>query len=192
MFFARSAIVLWVYPERETLMSATPCMAVFTGETKDEIVNNRGSKAWKLNRQRATGIKKLVCTRNARNQATLGCEKHRAAFLLAEIENIVRSPEQPDRWIIKINKVAEPLEGILVKGGWPVGWQYPIAYTTLEELEIDETQWKWRELLPDNSEGPRDGHRKGVTFKEIIAEARRSLAKALDVPESSVIIEIRG
>lgn len=173
-------------------MAGTPCIAVFTGESRDEIVKTRGSKAWKMNRHRATGIKRLVCTRNARHHATLSWEKHRAAFLLAEIENIVRSPEEPDRWIIKINRVAEPAEGKPAKGGWPVGWQYPIAYTTLEELEIDETQWEWREFPLDENEGPRSEHRKAASFKEIIADARRSLAEALDVPESSVVIEIRG
>src|SRR5271166_4051879 len=101
---------------------ATPCIAVLTGESADEIKKHKASKSWKMNRHRAAGIPKLACTRNARHHNAPSGEAHRCVFLLAEIENIIPSPEDSTRWMIKISRYAEPAKGTQVKGSWPVGW----------------------------------------------------------------------
>jgi len=113
-------------------------VVVFTGRKPEEILRPdvQGSGDWRLDPERARQAEFLVCTRN-RHSADFpaAAEPHRAAFLIGRIVDVVRAPDRPDRWLIKISEyIACNIPNSWAKSGH---LRYPVWYTTIEDLGID-------------------------------------------------------
>jgi hypothetical protein len=111
-------------------------IVTFTGRPIDEILEQGGSRDWRLDAERAKHFDYLVCTQNRHNPGFRApTAPHRAAFLIGRISCVVRSPERHERWLIKISEYIEyNIPNIWGKLGH---LRYPVWYTTLEELGID-------------------------------------------------------
>lgn len=116
---------------------AHTAVAIFTARNRREILEDGGSRDWRLDADRARRSEFLVCTQNRHNpDHDFGAPDapHGAAFLIGRITDVVRSPE-PGRWLIRIREyVACDIPNIWGKLGHA---RYPVRYTTLEELGID-------------------------------------------------------
>jgi hypothetical protein len=111
-------------------------IVTFTARNLQWILDDGGSRDWRLDADRARHSVFLVCTQN-RNNAGFGAPTaaHGHAFLIGRISGIVPSPDRPDRWLIKISEyIACDIPNIWGKHGH---LRYPVWYTTLEELGID-------------------------------------------------------
>jgi len=100
------------------------------------ILRDGGSRDWRLNPDRARLCEFLVCTQNC-NNTDFGAPTapHGAAFLIGHRSDIIRSWERPDRWHIGISDfIVCDIPNIWAKLGHR---RYPVAYATLEEVDID-------------------------------------------------------
>lgn len=171
-------------------------IVVLTVEGAAAILSAGGSQAWRLNVGRATESEFLVCIQNG-NKGEWGStwgsptEPHNTAFLIGRITEIVPSPKDAERWLIKIGEYAR----ISVPGVWQA-WRYPVRYLSLEELGIDPAKLTW-ETMPDVAETPEPEeetapvHRAGGNALTM-AEAKKGLALTFNVPPEAIEITIRG
>jgi hypothetical protein len=131
-------------------------IVVFTARSLDEILRDGGSRDWRLDADRARGCKYLVCTQNRRN-SDFGAPTapHGAAFLIGRISGVVRSPDDPARWLIEISEYIDyVIPNIWAKSGH---LRYPVWYTTLEDLGIDlSTLPPFTVLAPPQPDGMRE------------------------------------
>lgn len=113
-------------------------VVTFTSRPLQWILEDGGSRDWRLDPQRAAKAEFLVCTQN-RHNATFGtpAAAHGAAFLIGRVSAVVPSPDDPRRWLIKFSEYTVPPEPIPNIWGKLGPQRYPICYTTLEELGID-------------------------------------------------------
>jgi hypothetical protein len=113
--------------------------------------------------------------------------------MVGRIRDVVRSPERPERYLVKFSEYAR----IDYPNAWP-GLRNPVRYATLEDFGIpspDTLTWR---PMPDNDSAveptpmaaPPDEDREG--FGPLtIAEAKAGLALGLGVPEGAIEITIR-
>jgi hypothetical protein len=131
-------------------------IVVFTARSLDEILRDGGSRDWRLDAERARDCEYLVCTQNRRNK-DFGAPTapHGSAFLIGRVSGVVRSPDDPARWLIKISEYVERIiPNIWGKSGH---LRYPVWYTTLEDLGIDlSTLPPFAALVPPQSDGMRE------------------------------------
>jgi hypothetical protein len=113
-------------------------VVTFTARPLEEIVQDGGSRDWRLDPERARQAEYLVCTQNRHSQGfRTPTAPHGAAFLIGRIADVVRSPERPERWLITISEYVAldpPIPNIWGKSG---NLRYPVWYTSLEALGID-------------------------------------------------------
>ncbi len=111
-------------------------VVTFTARNLEWILDDGGSRDWRLDADRARRSEFLVCTQNCHNTgADAPTAAHGHAFLIGRISDVVPSPDRPDRWLIKISDyVGCDIPDIWGKFGH---LRYPVWYTTLEELGID-------------------------------------------------------
>ena len=166
-------------------------IAVFTADSRNEILEIGGSAAWVVAEKQARRREFLICIRNARDVDFPGHERHGTAFLVGRISGL--KPHGHDRkgmprWIIEISEYA--LVDYPEKWG---EWRNPVKYTTLEELGIDLKKLKFQPMpiptkvlaLPAPPERSKTG---GLT----IAEAKAGLALQFGVPPEAIEILIKG
>jgi hypothetical protein len=159
----------------------TDAVVVLTARGQETILSEGGSQAWRLNEHRTRGIEFLVCVQNRHNGDWGGAtEPHSTAFLIGRISEIAKSPERPDRWIIKISEYAP----INIPNVWQA-WRYPIRYMSLEELQIDPTTL---ELQPLREQAVEEAPVQKLG--DVIAAARQQIAAAAGVPDSAVRISV--
>jgi hypothetical protein len=155
-------------------------IVVFTARGPEKILAEEGSQAWRLRADRARQSDYLVCTQNRHNggwgNAT---EPHGTAFLIGRISEIVPSPERPDRWLIKISEYAR----ISIPNVWQ--WQYPVRYTSLEELQIDPKKLAFEPVqkLPMEEFS-------SLRLGDVIETAKQQIAAAAGVPNSAIRISV--
>lgn len=113
-------------------------VVTFTARPLDWILQDGGSRDWRLDPDRAGKAEFLVCTQN-RHNASFGAPiaPHGAAFLIGRVSGVVPSPEEPGRWLIKFSEYTIPREPIPNIWGKLGRQRYPVCYTTLEDLGID-------------------------------------------------------
>ena len=120
-----------------------PAIVTFTAKPCDRIIRDGGSRDWRLDPERARRAAYLVCVQNRRPSGAVDPvfgppdAPHGAAFLIGRISAVVPSPENPDRWLIKISEYSvpdSPIPNIWAKSGH---LRYPVWYTSLEDLGID-------------------------------------------------------
>src|SRR5216684_8204936 len=163
-------------------------IAVFTANSRDEILAIGGSSAWVVAEKQARRREFLVCVRNARDVDFPDHEPHGTAFLVGRISGL--RPNGIDkkgmqRFIIDISEYA--VVDYPEKWG---EWRNPVKYTTLEELGIDLRKLTFKPMPKPTKTPPPppDPPKKGLT----IAEAKAGLALQFGVPQDAIEILIKG
>ena len=159
-------------------------IAVFTADTVEDILAQRGSAGWVVNPAKAGQCKYLVCCKkeswkNRKTGVPAG-----AAFLIGIVSGLQKRTDSENdrgqsRFVIEISDYA-----LLNKPGvWNKEARNPVAYQTLGELGIDLKGLKFKPL-PSTQ---------GLTGKGMtIAEAKKALALSFGVRPEDVEITIRG
>jgi len=158
---------------------------VFTARSPNRILAEGGSQAWVLDRRRARQAEYLVCAQNTQTNWGDATEPHGTAFLVGRVADVIRSPEDEDRWLIRISEYAQ----IDLPDAWQ-GWRNPVRYTTLEEIGIDPATLTFKPI-PEMSEDPVSADDAGVK-PLTIAEAKAGLAAQFSVSVDAIEITIRG
>jgi hypothetical protein len=170
---------------------AHSAIAVFTANSRKDILGVGGSAAWVVAEKQARRREFLVCVRNARDVVFHDHEPHGTAFLVGRISGLKpygQDKKGMQRWIIQISEYAE----VNYPEAWGE-WRNPVKYTTLEDLGIhlEELQFK---PMPERTKDlppppPPDRSKTGALT---IAEAKAGLALQFGVPPEAIDILIRG
>lgn len=157
------------------------CIVVLTARGKSRILKEGGSQAWRLNANHAGKCKYVVCVQNTNKNWGQPEAPHHTAFLVGKISGISKSQEADceDRWIINISEYAD----ILMPNKWD-GNRNPVAYSSLEEMEIDINSLTFEKLEAKNI--TEDNSRDKIS----VAEAKKLLAKNFGVSEENISITI--
>jgi len=166
-------------------------IAVFTANSRDQILEIGGSASWVVAEKQARRREFLVCIRNARDVDFHDHEPHGTAFLVGRISGLkshgVDRKGMP-RWIIEISDYAV----VDYPEAWGE-WRNPVKYTTLEELGIDLKKLKFKPMPAPTKPPPApavpDRSKAGALT---IAEAKAGLALQFGVPPEAIEILIKG
>ena len=164
-------------------------IAVFTANSRDEILEVGGSAAWVVAEKQARRREFLVCIRNARGVDFPGHEPHGTAFLVGRISGLKpygQDKKGMQRFIIQIGEYA----AVDYPEAWGE-WRNPVKYTTLEELGIDLKKLKFKPTSPTKVLPPPPPDR-SKTGALTIAEAKAGLALQFGVPPEAIEILIKG
>ena len=170
---------------------AHPAIAVFTANSRDEILEIGGSASWVLSENKARRHQYLVCIRNARNVAFPDHEPHGTAFLVGRISGFKAHGSDKKgmpRWVIELREYAV----VDLPEAWR-DWRNPVKYTTLEELGIDPKKLKFKPMPAPTKElppsAPTPPAKQGALT---IAEAKAGLALQFGVAPEAIEIHIKG
>lgn len=160
-------------------------IAVFTGQSKDEILRNGGSQAWVLNKKNAMRAAYAVLYYNQHAEWSKSKIDHGKAFIVGKISSVAKSKDYPDRSIILFDEFAE-VDKTYTWGGW----RNPVKYATLEELEIDVEMLTFKPM-PEVSSSiePITANRNTPLT---IEAAKIGLALTFGVKPEAIEINIRG
>jgi hypothetical protein len=165
-------------------------IAVYTGDTVEEILAQRGSGGWVINPAKASQRKYVVCCRKENWKNRKAGVRNRAAFLVGIVSGLQKRTDSDNergqwRFLIEISQYA-----LLNKPDvWNKKARNPVAYFTLSELGIDLRGLKFKRLPSAPAPtGLRDATAKTMT----IAEAKKALAASFGVTPEDVEITIRG
>jgi hypothetical protein len=166
-------------------------IAVFTAESRKEILAVGGSVSWVVAEKQARRREFLVCIRNARDVDFPDHEPHGTAFLVGRIKDLqshgIDRKGMP-RWIIKLSEYADA--DYPEKWG---EWRNPVKYTTLEELGIDLKKLKFKPMpAPTKVLTPPAPPERSKPGGLTIAEAKAGLALQFGVPPEAIEIVIKG
>ena len=166
-------------------------IAVFTANSRDEILEVGGSASWVVAEKQARRREFLVCIRNARAVDFHDHEPHGTAFLVGRVSGLKpygQDKKGMQRWIIQISEYAV----IDYPEAWGE-WRNPVKYTTLEELGIDLKELKFKPMPePTKDLPPPLPPDRSKTGALTIAEAKAGLALQFGVPPEAIDILIRG
>lgn len=166
-------------------------IAVFTANSRDQILEVGGSAAWVVAEKQARRREFLVCIRNAREVDFHDHEPHGTAFLVGRISGL--KPHGQDkkgmqRFIIEISEYAVANH----PEAWGE-WRNPVKYTTLEELGIDPKKLEFKPMPARTKElPPPSPPERPKTGALTIAEAKAGLALQFGVPPEAIEILIKG
>ncbi|QCO23157.1 hypothetical protein C9E88_016720 (plasmid) [Acinetobacter cumulans] len=163
------------------------CVVVLTARGKSRILKEGGSQAWRLNAHHAGKCSYVVCVQNRNKSWGQPEAKHHTAFLIGKISSISQSQEEGSqgRWIINISEYAD----ISIPNVWD-GNRNPVAYRTLEELNIDLENLQFNKLEQEPNVLEQANKPKEELEKISIPEAKRLLANYFDVPQENISITI--
>lgn len=128
---------------------------VFTAKTISRLIREGGTSSWVLDPIRAAKCKYAICTRNAEakpdseNEWGIGPEKHRSAFLIGRVKDVILSPGYKDRHLVRFSKFAlldipdlwKKYEGKVKRPP-----RSSIRYTYLEDTGINPKDLKWKKM----------------------------------------------
>lgn len=165
-------------------------IVVFTADSLDSILRQGGSGDWVVSAKKANSCKYIVCCRKPNWSNRKEGIPDRAAFLIGRVAGLRQragseTPRDQMRYLIQMADYAK-----LEKPGiWKENVRNPVAYATLDELQIDLRGLKFIPM-PEVDAG---------TAKEIpggnqmtIADAKKGLALTFGVNPDDVEIIIRG
>ena len=163
------------------------CVVILTARGKSRILREGGSQAWRLNAHHAGKCSYVVCVQNRNKSWGQPEAKHHTAFLIGKISSISQSQEEGSqgRWIINISEYAD----ISIPNVWD-GNRNPVAYRTLEELNIDLENLQFNKLEQEPNVLEQANKPKEELEKISIPEAKRLLANYFDVPQENISITI--
>ena len=160
---------------------------IFTGKSVDRILNEGGTSSWKLNQHRARQMEYAVCYRNVKRTDEIGGgptpEDHHASFLIGRIRDIVPSPSEAGRWLIRFSEYAR-LDG---KEIW-AGDRNPVIYDDIANLNIDLNALDWSRMSVTEAPSVKVSAPKGMSIDEV----KQGLARRFGVREDQVRITIEA
>jgi hypothetical protein len=174
---------------------------VFTSESKESLVKNGGSRAWRAVISKLEQAEYLICTQNTNKLHEHDPEiDHGQAFYIGRVQNI--EIVEDDRKFIKVSEYAFlPNEEVfkeawkkLTQGESNQAQQYPVAYRDTNELfemlhlELDELDWITVDQTIDIVNEPKTNT--SVSLPELIEEARQKISEAANVSPDKVTIQI--
>jgi hypothetical protein len=173
-------------------------VVTFTRRSTEEILETGGSQAWRLSPIAARENQYLVCARNKRHVNSQGPEPHLTGFLIGKISDIVPSPENESRYVVKISEWA-PLN---IPNLWSFG-RNPVHYTHLDKLGIKPDDLDFQPLpkpkraIANNGSAPGSlngsQNRSAHSARALtISEAKAGLALTFGVPPEAIEVTIRG
>lgn len=163
----------------------TNAVVVFTARSTQNILNEGGTSAWRLDRNHALRCGFVVCARNGNARWVEGKEAHHSAFLVGKIKDVVPTAEYPGRFLIQLSEYAL----VNIPDVWK-GERNPVKYSTLEDLGIEAATLTWKPM-PKPTEVLGTGNASGRT-PLTIDEAKQGLAFKFSVPVEAIEITIRG
>ena len=163
-------------------------IVVFTADTLDSILRKGGSGDWVVSAKKADSCKYIVCCRKPNWSNRKEGIPARAAFLIGRVAGLLkRSGSENDRdqmrYLIQIADYA-----VIEKAGvWREDVRNPVAYSTLDALQIDLRGLKFIPMPPAavTNETPGASHM-------TIADAKKGLAATFGVSPEDIEITIRG
>jgi hypothetical protein len=164
-------------------------IVVFTADTRDLILGKGGSGDWVVSAKKADGCKYIVCCRKPNWSNRKEGLPGRAAFLMGRVAGLRERPGSENgrdqmRYLIQMADYA-----LLEKPGvWKDNVRNPVAYSTLDDLQIDLRGLKFKPM-PAGADPTNDSlEAKHMT----IAEAKKGLAETFGVTPEDIEITIRG
>lgn len=175
---------------------------VFTSESKDSLVKNGGSRAWRAVLSKLEQAEYLICTQNTNKLHEHDPEiDHGQAFYIGKVRNI--EIVEDDRKFIQVSEYAFLPNDVVFKEAWKrltqgesnQAQQYPVAYKDTNELfemlhlNLDELDW----ITVDQTQRINLNEPKTITsvnLPELIEEARQKISEAANVSPDKVTIQI--
>jgi hypothetical protein len=165
-------------------------LAVFTSRTIERMCAEGGSQAWTFSAVNARTCHWLICVWNARGAyAESGAAHlaHREAFLIAPIDSIDPSPQEPERWIARFHEYAR----ISIPNAWN-GQRLPFRYLTLGDFGIAPENLRFVPTGPVVNGGAAVPSVRPTVMPISIESAKLGLAATFNVPPEAIEITIRG
>ena len=164
-------------------------IVVFTADSRDKILRDRGSGDWVVSAKKADSCKYIVCCRKPFWNNRKEDIPARAAFLIGHVSGLLQRPGSENgrdqmRYLIRIADYAE-LDKPRV---WKENVRNPVAYATLEELGIDLRGLTFKPLPAGAAAPAENSAEKPMT----IADAKAGLAATFGVSPGDIEITIRG
>ena len=169
---------------------ADKVLAVFTSRTVERMCSEGGSQAWTFSAVNARGCHWLICVWNARGAyAESGADRlaHREAFLIAPIDSIDPSPQEPERWIVRFHEYAR----IAIPNAWN-GQRLPFRYLTLDDFGISPEDLQFIPAAAVVHGGTSVPRLRPTAMPLSIEAAKIGLAAKFNVPPEAIEITIRG
>jgi hypothetical protein len=172
-------------------MAKHDTIVVFTADSRDSIVRDRGSGDWVVSANKANSCKYIVCCRKPNWSNRKEGIPARAAFLIGHVAGLRQragseTPRDQMRYLIQMGDYAELKNK---PGVWKENVRNPVAYATLDELQIDLRGLKFKPMpAVDAGAAKETPEAKQMT----IAEAKNGLALTFGVKPEDIEIIIRG
>jgi hypothetical protein len=165
-------------------------IVVFTSDSLGTILRQGGSGDWVVSAKKADSCKYIVCCRKPNWSNLKEGIPGRAAFLIGRVAGLVeRAGSENDRdqmrYLIQMTDYAE----LEKPGVWKENVRNPVAYATLEELQIDLRGVKFKPIPKVAVETARGA---SETKQMTIADAKNGLALTFGVSPEDIEIIIRG
>lgn len=164
---------------------------VFSGEDIDVIKQRGGTGNWVIKTEKLTQTEYVLVVRNAKKGFNDDSYEHGQAFLLGKVQAIKELNDEPNRKLIQISEFIELPQNENLKDAWKslTGSQrYPVSYKETSDLEaylqLDLTHANWQTMKPIEEK------EENLSLSDVINDARNKIAKAADVDESKVNIQI--
>lgn len=165
------------------------CLVVFTSRPVERMCAEGGSQAWTFSAINARTCTWLVCVWNAHGayaEHAGGRPSHHEAFLIAPIDSVEPSPQEPNRWIVRFKQYAH----LSIPHQWN-GQRLPFRYTTLDDFGIQPEDLAWVSV----AKSPQSNSQPLVVLEKpralSVEEAKRGLATSFNVPPEAIEITIR-
>lgn len=107
----------------------TKAAMFLTRETPEEIIEQGGTLAWKLNASRLIECEYVILCANSKGTAREPI--HRSAFMIGKISGVQTSPG--GRYKVLFSEYAAD---VLVPGVWSPEWRNPVRYEAPETVDI--------------------------------------------------------
>jgi hypothetical protein len=164
-------------------------IVVFTADSVETILRQGGSGDWVVSAKKADTCKYIVCCRKPNWSNRKEGIPARAAFLIGRVAGLHQSPDRPTprdqmRYLIKMADYAVFEKPPAV---WRDDVRNPVAYSTLDELQIDLRELKFKPM-PAGAGTNESSEAKQMT----IADAKNGLAATFGVNPDDIEIIIRG
>lgn len=172
--------------------SKPDCILVLTARGIGEILETKGSKAWRLSGTHASEYNYVVCVQNLRADWGTQEASHHHGFMVGRISSVTKIPNHPKkRWIINIDSYAT----IDIPNLWD-GSRNPVAYRNMKDLGIDITSLHFQSIPEGvNSNQPSPAQETGDDYDVqplTIQNAKEGLAMHFGVSVDDIQITING
>lgn len=173
-------------------------LVVLTGKSRERLMSEGGTSDWVLNPSVVRGFEYVICVRHGNPPYDPGAgprpEPHGAAFLVAKIADLQKTSAdgERDRYLVLFEAVAD----VLIPDFWD-GSRNPVRYMPLSEasargIDFKALNFRTFTLSHDAKTRPAERGPANAVKPLTIAEAKRGLAAAFDLPIEAIEITIKG